>query len=75
MAVRLKIKEYAQARGLSQRKLFFRSEVDVKTLQRVYRDPYAVVTTETLDKLARALSVDASLLVESDPPLPRSLEG
>jgi DNA-binding Xre family transcriptional regulator len=33
-----------------------------------------VVTTDTLDKLARALDVDVSLLVESDPPLPKVLE-
>jgi hypothetical protein len=32
------------------------------------------VTTETLDKLATALNVDASLLIESDPPLPKVIE-
>ncbi|HKV56959.1 MAG TPA: helix-turn-helix transcriptional regulator [Ktedonobacteraceae bacterium] len=74
MATRLKVKEFAQARGLSQRKLFFKSEVDGKTISRIFNDPYAVVTTETLDKLARALNVDVSLLVESDPALPKSLE-
>ena len=31
--------------------------------------------TETLDKLATALNVDASLLIESDPPLPKTIEG
>ncbi|HVB72439.1 MAG TPA: helix-turn-helix transcriptional regulator [Ktedonobacteraceae bacterium] len=75
MATRLKVREIAQFRGLSQRKLFFRSEVDIKTIQRIYHDPTAVVTTETLDKLARALNVDVSLLVESDPPLPLTLDG
>ena len=74
MATRLKVKEFAQARGLSQRKLFFKSEVDNKTISRIFNDPYAIVTTETLDKLARALNVDVSLLVESDPPLPKSLD-
>ena len=74
MATRLKVKEIAQHRGLSMRKLFFKSEVDIKTLSRIYHDPQSIVTTETLDKLARALNVDVSLLVESDPPLPKSLE-
>ncbi|MGB8344719.1 MAG: hypothetical protein WCD86_07535 [Ktedonobacteraceae bacterium] len=34
---------------------------------------HAVVTNETLEKLAMALQVDVSLLVESDPPLPKKL--
>jgi|GraSoi2013_100cm_1033763.scaffolds.fasta_scaffold09726_1 DNA-binding Xre family transcriptional regulator len=76
MATRLKVKEIAEARGMSQRQLFFRSQVDLKTIQRMYRYPTAtVITTDTLDKLARALHVDASLLVESDPPLPKVIEG
>jgi DNA-binding Xre family transcriptional regulator len=76
MATRLKIKEIAEARGISQRQLFFRSQVDLKTIQRMYRYPTTtVVTTDTLDKLARALQVDVSLLVESDPPLPKAIEG
>jgi DNA-binding Xre family transcriptional regulator len=75
MATRLKIKEIAEARGISQRQLFFRSQVDLKTIQRMYRYPTTtVVTTDTLDKLARALHVDVSLLVESDPPLPKAIE-
>jgi len=68
MATRLKVKEIAEARGMSQRKLFFRSQVDLKTIQRMFRYPTTtVVTTDTLDKLARALDIDVSLLVESDP--------
>ena len=75
MATRLRVKEVAEAMGMSQRKLFFRSQVDLKTIQKIYRYPITtVITTETLDKLARALHVDVSLLVESDPPLPKTIE-
>ena len=75
MATRLKVKEIAEARGISQRQLFFRSQVDLKTIQRMYRYPTTtVITTDTLDKLARALNVDVSLLVESDPPLPKTVD-
>jgi len=74
MATRLKVKEIAEATGMSQRQLFFRSQVDLKTIQRMYRYPTTtIITTETLDKLARALHVDASLLIESDPPLPKTI--
>ncbi len=65
--IRLKIKEVAAAKGVSQRKLSLRSEVDIKTVQKIYRYPYSIVTTETLDKLAKVLGVDASELIESVP--------
>lgn len=68
--IRLKVKEIAAAKGISQRKLSIRSEVDIKTIQKIYRYPTSIVTTETLDKLANVLGVDASELIESIPNQP-----
>ena len=65
--IRLKVKEIAVRKGISQRKLSIRSEVDIKTIQKIYRYPTSIVTTETLDKLAKVLVVDASELIESIP--------
>lgn len=65
MPVRLKVKEVAIEKGVSQRQLSIRSGVTIKNIQKIYRRPYSVVTTETLDKLARVLGVDASELIES----------
>ena len=65
--IRLKIKEVAQSKGFSQRKLSMRSGVDLRTVQRIWRDPYKIVNTETLDKLAKTIGVDASELIESEP--------
>jgi DNA-binding Xre family transcriptional regulator len=65
--IRLKVKEIAAAKGISQRKLSIRSEVDIKTIQKIYRYPTSIVTTETLDKIANVLGVDASELIESVP--------
>jgi DNA-binding Xre family transcriptional regulator len=62
--VRLKVKEVAQQKKMSQRQLYLRSGVDIKTLQKIYKDPYTVVTTETLGKLAKILGVDSSELIE-----------
>jgi DNA-binding Xre family transcriptional regulator len=63
---RLKVKEVAAAKGLSQRQLFFRSGVDLKTIQNIFREPTITnVTIETLDRLAVVLDVDVSDLVES----------
>jgi len=64
---RLKVKEVAKAKGISQRQLFIRSGVDIKTIQRIYRNPHTVITVETLAKLADVLGVDVSELIESEP--------
>lgn len=71
--IRLKIKEIAQLKGLGQNELARKANVDYLTVRKIYKDPYRIVNTETLAKLAEALQVDASLLIESDPPLPKSL--
>ena len=65
MAVKLKVKEIAKEKGISQGKLSRSADVDIKTLQRIYRQPTTIVTTETLGKLAKALGVDVSELIES----------
>ena len=64
---RLKVKEIAEAKHISQRRLSLRSGVDLRTVQKIWRDPYKIVTTETLDKLAKVLGVEASELIESVP--------
>jgi transcriptional regulator with XRE-family HTH domain len=63
--VRLKVKEIAEAKGMSQRRLSLRSGVDINTVRRIFRYPTTIVTTETLAKLADVLEVDASELIES----------
>ena len=65
--IRLKVKEIAQQKGISQGRLSRTADIDIKTIQRIYRFPTTIITTETLDKIARALGVDASELIESLP--------
>jgi transcriptional regulator with XRE-family HTH domain len=63
---RLKVREIAEQKGISQRQLFLRSGVDIRTVRRIWHDPHAGVTVETLAKLARVLGVDVSELIESE---------
>jgi DNA-binding Xre family transcriptional regulator len=63
--IRLKIKEVAALKGLSMAKLARRADIDYKTVQRIFRNPYREVTTTTLDKLATALDVSVTDLIES----------
>ncbi len=65
--IRLRVKEVAQEKGFSQGRLSRVANIDENTLKRIYRDPYAIITTETLDKLAKALGVPASELIEDVP--------
>ncbi|HJT58258.1 MAG TPA: helix-turn-helix transcriptional regulator [Ktedonobacteraceae bacterium] len=63
--IRLKVKEVAAKKGMSMRKLAKNANIAYNTLRTIYRDPYRPLNTVTLDKLATALGVDASELLES----------
>jgi DNA-binding Xre family transcriptional regulator len=65
--IRLKVKEVAAEKKMSMRKLAATADIAYNTLRTIYRDPYRQVTTGTLDRLAKALGVDASELIESIP--------
>lgn len=65
--VRLKVKEIAKQKGLSMGKLSRLADVSYKTVKRVYDDPYYGVTVNTLGRLAKALGVPTSDLIEDVP--------
>ncbi len=64
--VRLKVKEVAAAKGVSQRKLSLRSGIDINTIRKIFQHPTtANPTVDTLGKIADILGVDVSNLLES----------
>jgi len=65
--IRLRVKEVARQKGVSQGLLSRKSNIDVNTVRRILRDPDKIVTTETLNRLANALEVDACELIEYTP--------
>jgi len=65
--IKLKVKEVAEQKKMSMRKLVKESGIAYNTLRTIYRDPYRQVNTETLDRLAIALGVDVRELLESVP--------
>ncbi|MDQ2905254.1 MAG: helix-turn-helix transcriptional regulator [Chloroflexota bacterium] len=65
MKVRLRIKEVAEAKGMSMTRLHTKSEVAYNTIRRLFRDPYVEVTTTTLARLAEALEVKVEDLIET----------
>jgi len=67
LMIRLRVKEVAQEKGFSLGKLSRASDVAYNTVKAIYRNPYKEVTTTTLNKLAGALGVPASELIEDAP--------
>lgn len=66
--IRLKVKEVAKSKGVSMGKLGRMADVDVKTIRRIYQHPHDSITLAVLDRIAEALAVDVSELVESVDP-------
>jgi DNA-binding Xre family transcriptional regulator len=73
--IHLKVKEIAEAKGISQGKLSRKADIDVKTIRRIYRNPVEIITTETLDKLATALEVNVCDLIEQITNMPDHATG
>ncbi|WP_277989006.1 helix-turn-helix domain-containing protein [Ktedonosporobacter rubrisoli] len=65
--VRLKVKEIAEAQGLTMTTLSHRSEVSFNTVRSIFRNPNRTVNTNTLHRLARALGVAVTDLLEDVP--------
>ena len=61
------MKEVAKARSMSMTKLHIASEVAYSTIRRLFRDPYVEVTTTTINRLANALDVPPTSLLEDVP--------
>ncbi|HTI15791.1 MAG TPA: helix-turn-helix transcriptional regulator [Dictyobacter sp.] len=62
--IRLRVKEVAEEKGLSMARLARRADIDFKTVQRLFHDPYRDISMSTLEKIARALSVPVVSLIE-----------
>ena len=67
MRLRLKVKEVAKERSMSMTRLHIKSEVAYSTIRRLFRDPFAEVTTTTINRLANALGVPPTHLLEDVP--------
>lgn len=62
--IRLKLKEVLQEKKISQSKLSRMADVSLNTIQAMYHNPYHDAVLSTLDRLARALSVNVCELYE-----------
>ena len=65
--LRLRVKEVAKEKGFNMSSLSRASNVSFRTIKRYFRDPYFNASTETLHKIARAMGVPTSELIEDMP--------
>lgn len=65
--VRLRVKEIAKEKNISMGKLSRQSDVNYRTIQRIFNDPDYMPTIPTLAKIASVLGVATGDLLEDMP--------
>jgi DNA-binding Xre family transcriptional regulator len=64
---RLRVKEVAQAKGFTMARLQRVADINLKTIQAIWHNPQHDASLNTLDKIARALGVPVTELIEDVP--------
>ncbi len=67
---RLRVKEVAQEKGFTMARLQRLADINLKTIQAIWHNPQHDASLNTLDKLARALGVPVTALIEDVPEMP-----
>jgi len=62
--IRLRVKEIAEQKGISRTRLSRLADTNYKTINAIFKNPYREVTTTTLGRLAKALGVPVTDLIE-----------
>lgn len=62
--MRLRIKEVAEKQGFNASQLSRRADLSQPTVYRLWHNPYQIVSTDTLTKLAKALKVRVTDLID-----------
>ena len=65
--LRLRVKEVAEAKGMSITLLSHKTYLALNTIRTIFRDPYRPISTRTLIKLADALGTPILDLIEEIP--------
>ena len=62
--LRLKVREIAEQKKVSMNKLSQRSEVSYNIIRDIFNNPFRTVNTDTLNRIAKALEVPVTDLIE-----------
>ena len=67
MALRHRIREVAEAKGITKTMISRRAEIHYKTISELWNNPYRVVKTDILYRIAQVLGVSVHDLLEEVP--------
>jgi DNA-binding Xre family transcriptional regulator len=62
--LRLRIREVAESKGITRTRLSRLADMNYKTINLLWNDPFREVTSTTLNRIAEALQVPATELLE-----------
>jgi DNA-binding Xre family transcriptional regulator len=65
--LRLRVAEVARAKGVSMHKLGQRAEVSYNVIKSIFKNPTRTVNTDTINRIAKALDVPVTELIEDVP--------
>jgi DNA-binding Xre family transcriptional regulator len=65
--LRLRVKEVAEAKGYNMSSLSRKADISFNTVRRIFHQPYRSTSTYVLQRIAEALRVDVSDLLEMVP--------
>ena len=65
--LRLRVKEVAQEKHMSMHKLSLKSEVSYHVIRGIFNDPFKIINTDTLNRIAEALEVPVTEIIEDVP--------
>ena len=68
---RLRVKEVAKAKGFTMSRLQRAADINLKTMQAIWHNPQHDASLKTLDKIAKALGVPFTELLEDVPEEPQ----
>lgn len=65
--LRLRVAEVAKGKGVSMHKLSQRAEVSYNVIKSIFKNPTRTVNTDTINRIAKALGVPVTDLIEDIP--------
>lgn len=63
---RLRVREIAEAKGVGIAKLSRQADLSIVTIRRIWRNPHHDIALSTLEKIAAALGVSVTALIDDE---------
>ncbi|WP_052887643.1 helix-turn-helix domain-containing protein [Thermogemmatispora carboxidivorans] len=65
--LRLRVKEVAREKGMSMHRLSLQAQLSYHVIREIFIDPYKPVSSDTINRVAEALGVPVTAIIEDVP--------